>query len=309
MSDNIQYAPVIVFAYKRKSHLERCLVSLSECEGAKYTEVIVFSDGNKNEKDLDDVTDVRICLEKWKDSGKFKNFEIVKREKNYGLAKSVISGVTEAFSEYERIIVVEDDLILAKDFLRYMSDGLKYYKDRKNYGSISAYTYDLKGLKKYKKDIYVLRKGDCWGWATWKDRWQNVDWELKDFETYLADKSRRKDFSYLEVGLEDQLIAQVEGRLDAWAARWIFHLFNNELVTVYPRVCRAVNIGLDGSGVNCSNYDISNKVLYSDKNVCHFEDLEVNKSLEKEVSRLGKRKTWDILMDILHILRLRLTKK
>ena len=28
---------------------------------------------------------------------------------------------------------------------------------------------------------------NSWGWATWKDRWENVDWEVKDYEQFKKD--------------------------------------------------------------------------------------------------------------------------
>lgn len=283
------YAPVIVFAYNREMHIRSCIESLANCDSASDFDVIVYSDGYKNDKDKDKVEAVRDYLFRISDNKSFKSFRVIERNSNYGLAKSVINGVTETLENYESVIVVEDDLILSKDFLLYMNGALDYYSSIGRYGSISAYTYNLKGLRKYKKDVYVLRKGDCWGWATWRDRWQKVDWELKDFESYLNDKKRRKDFSRLELGLESQLIAQHKGTLDAWAARWIFHLYNNNLVTVYPTVCRAINRGFDGSGQNCGNYDISNKTLSVGTHLCKFEDLKINRRLEREIGRMGRK--------------------
>ena len=196
--------------------------------------------------------------------------------------------MTETLEKYEDVIVVEDDLILSKDFYDYMNDGLNYYRDKSEYASICAYTYALSALRNYKKDVYAIRKADCWGWATWRDRFQKADWELKDFDKYLSDKKKRKDFSSLEQGLEEQLIMQHNGTLDAWAARWIFNMYNSNLLSVYPRVCRAVNIGLDGSGTNCETTEQFDNMLYNSDKPCEFEELHINKRIEKEIGNLGK---------------------
>lgn len=47
------------------------------------------------------------------------------------------------------------------------------------------------------------------------------------------------------------LVNQMEGKIDSWAVRWCYHLFKNDLMTVYPRTSKALNIGLDGSGTHC----------------------------------------------------------
>ena len=284
----MENAPVVVFGYNRCEKLYNCLKSLMDCDLSENTDVFVYADGAKNDTDIPKVMETRNMLYKLKEEHPFHLFELIEREHNLGLGRSVITGVTEVLEKYGRIIVVEDDLLLSKDFLRYMNGALEFYNDKKMYGSISAYTYPLKNLEKYDKDIYAMRKGECWGWATWWDRWKNVDWDLKDFDKYLADKRWRKGFANLEVGLEEQLIEQHAKRLDAWAARWCFHLYNNDLLTVYPKVCRAINVGTDGSGANCSEtHDFDNLLNNNDKE-CMFEDLGINHVLEKEVSKRGR---------------------
>lgn len=282
-------SPIAVFCYNRKDKIESCLNSLVECEMVESTEIFVFSDGAPKDRSLSEVNEVRRFLIQFLSAHKNLHISIIKRDENYGLAKSIISGVTQVIKEHGSVIVIEDDLVLSKDFLVYMNNALDFYRDKSRYGSISAYTYPIRQLKRYKKDVYALRKGECWGWATWLDRWENVDWELQDFDSYIIDKKKRKSFSSLEKGLEEQLILQHEKKLDAWAARWCFHLFNNDLLTIYPKNCRAINIGLDGTGVNCAiDSNRYRGVLNSAGYECKFEELEVNKRFERAVAKYGK---------------------
>ena len=280
-------APIVIFVYKRVDKVKTLLESLNDALFSELTDVFVYSDGFKNNNDRAAVEEVRDYLKSYK--GKFRSFNIVYRDTNIGLARSIISGVSEVIDRSGRVIVLEDDLIVSEDFIQYMNDALDYYEDDLRYGMISSYTTDHECLKTYSRDIYCMERGDCWGWATWKNRWEGIDWELNDFEDYLADRDRRRRFAGLQIGLEEQLIMQHTGRLDAWAARWIFHLFNQHMLTVYPKVCRTINIGFDGSGTNCGykSYDLSRLNKGTEK--CRFEKLSADYRIQRSQLDLSIR--------------------
>ncbi len=289
----MKYAPVAVFGYSRDDKLERCLEALEKNPLVDKTDLFLFLDGEKGELDHEKVERVRHLAYQYQKKSKFNKVIITAQTKNLGLANSIIGGVTRVINEYQKIIVVEDDLIVSEDFLAYMNKGLDYYEDMKEYGSVSAYTYPLPELRNYNKDIYVTHKGECQGWGTWCDRWNEVDWSLSDFDSYLHDKEKRKAFDAIEKGLDQMLIAQQAGKVDSWAVRWCYHLFVHELLTVYPRVSRVWNIGFDGSGVNSGdseidamrhNGDMKNVRECGEKSAVIFERMPVNEKLEHKAA-------------------------
>lgn len=283
------FAPVVLFAYKRRDKLEKCLQALEANYGVDRTVLYVFCDGPKKKDDELAVQEVREYMYTYKEKCKFRDVYIVESEKNKGLANSIIDGVTDVINKYGSVIVVEDDLITTSDFLHYMNGALTYYKEMKEYGSISAYTLPLRQLKGYSKDIYVTRKGECWGWGTWQDRWDKVDWSVEDFDEYFVDKKKRKLFNSIEYGLDRMLVMQMNGEIDSWAVRWCYHLFFHGLFTVYPKESKTFNIGFDGSGThgesNSNFYGKRNKYTSTNYN---FERLTVNYKLEKESSKYVK---------------------
>lgn len=146
-------------------------------------------------------------------------------------------------------------------------------------------------LASYPHDMYVLKKGDCWGWATWKNRWEKADWDMSLFKSYLKDKAKRQEFSHLQFDLEDQLWWQYEGSSDTWAARWLFSMYMNDMWTVYPKVTRVVNGGLDGSGENC---DATTKVMIgknppigAEPQNINFEKLLPDDEIQKAIYELS----------------------
>lgn len=276
----MQKSPVIVFAYKRADKLFHCLSSLNNCYGVKDTDLFVFCDGPKYEKDNQAVSQVRELLEEQREKLLFHDVTYYYSERNKGLANSIIEGVTKIVNLYNTAIVVEDDLVVSRDFLDYMNSALDYFADDMRYGSISAYTLPLKKLKKYSNDIYVTRKGDCWGWGTWKNRWNQVDWEVSDYGLYKKNCFRRWGFNSLQVGLDKMLEKQMNGEVDSWAVRWCYHLYKNHLLTVYPRETRTINIGVDGTGTHCDKSEIY-QTLFEEKNLSYrMEKYEVDRSLE-----------------------------
>lgn len=248
-------APIALFAYKRADKLEKCIKALEKNQGVEETDLYIFADGAKGEKDGDEVRAVRCYIDNYQKESRFRNVFVEKKEKNVGLANSIIAGVTSVINQYGKVIVVEDDLITTPDFLNYMNGALDYYEEDLVYGSISAYTYPLKELENYEKDVYATKKGECWGWATWKNRWENVDWEVRDFPQYRRSYRKRRAFKKLETGLDRMLVNQMTGKIDSWAVRWCYHLFKTGQLTVYPKCSKTVNIGMDNSGTHCGNLD------------------------------------------------------
>ena len=279
-----QLSPVVVFAYKRADKIEKCLKALQRNILADKTQVYLFADGAKSDKDRLDVEETRNFIREFEKGHGFAGLKVYYRECNMGLANSIITGVTEIIEKYGKVIVVEDDLITSIDFLLYMNDALVYYDKMEKIGEISAFTHPLKGLQKYEHDVYVTRKAECWGWVTWKDRWELADWEMSSYPLFLRNR-QKKEFEKLQKGINKMLCMQMGGKLDSWAVRWCYSLFMNGRLTVYPKISRARNIGFDGSGVHCgSTNQYQNEEINSKADKCRFEKLDVNRQLEKEAA-------------------------
>ena len=246
------YAPVVVFAYNRADKIVKCLESLEKNQEASQTELIIYSDAARNEKDQEAVRNTRKVLKDYKKKARFLSVSVIEAGYNKGLSASIIEGVTGVLSRYKKAIIIEDDLIVSENFLSFMNGALNFYRDNIKIGAISGYTYPLKELERYKNDVYVLRKGDCWGWATWADRWNGALWAEIDFRTYFADKGLRKKFENTENGWDLLMLLQSKGKISSWAIRWVLNLLKEDLWTIYPKSSYVTNTGFDGSGTHSS---------------------------------------------------------
>lgn len=294
------YTPVALFAYNRADKLRVCLNALENNDDATQTELYVFADGAKGAKDAAQVREVREFLQEYSCRSMFKSVIIKEAAGNHGLAASIISGVTEVISRYGQIIVVEDDLVTSSDFLRYMNGALDFYQDKPRYGSVSAYTFPMKVLENYPKDVYMTKKGECWGWGTWADRWNNVDWKVSDYEQYVENIALQQEFEKLQYGLDRMLKRQMNGEIDSWAVRWCYYLFRNDLLTVYPKESRILNSGFDGSGTNCGIGTAGKDIGSGTGRKCHYEELTFDSYLASRAAVAEKPSIWVRIQDFVN---------
>jgi hypothetical protein len=242
-----QLAPIALFTYNRPEHTRLTLEALAKNELASDSDLIIYSDGPKNDAGAGKVQAVRNYLHTV--SG-FKSITINEKEKNCGLANSIINGVTEVVNKYGIIIVLEDDMVTSPYFLRYMNDALKIYQNEEKVISIHGYMYPVKAQL---PETFFLHGADCWGWATWKRGWDLFEADGKKLQTEL--KSRKLFFAFNMNGsfpFADMLEGQIQGRNDSWAIRWHASAFLKNKLTLYPGHSLLLNTGNDQSGSNRS---------------------------------------------------------
>lgn len=240
----MSYAPIALFTYSRADHTKRAVESLLHNAEAKDSDLFVFSDGPKTPAKAAAVQGNRDYVHTI--TG-FKSVTIIERETNWGLANSLIAGITEVINKYEKVIVVEDDLILSPFFLQFMNEGLEKYKDDERVGTISAY---LPPLDEKLPDTFLLMYFQCWGWATWKRAWDLFNPDTK----YLLRKLRFKKTKF-DVGggcgNYGNLLCHKYGLVDTWYLRYYASLFLKGKLSLYPGMSMATNEGCDGTGTHC----------------------------------------------------------
>lgn len=240
-------APVVVFCYNRPQHLRQTLEALRRNALANRSPLIVFSDGAKNDRDAGLVAEVRALLSEL--SG-FESIEIVAAAANTGLANSVISGVSQVLRQYDRVIVLEDDMISTTDFLDYMNTALETYQHRQDIFSVTGYTPPLAFPVGYPHDVYLAPRASSWGWGTWRNRWQQADWQVQDFDEIKKDPRRIAQLNEGGNDLWPMLVKQQRGVIDSWAIRWTLAQIQHGAYGLYPVRSKIKNIGTDGSGTN-----------------------------------------------------------
>ncbi len=238
----MEIAPIALFVYSRLEHTKKVVEALKENDLAKESKLFIFSDGPKTKEQRSSVSQVREYI---KTINGFKSVKIFESKKNKGLASSIIYGVTKIVNKYGKIIVLEDDIVTSKYFLKFMNEALEKYKNEKKVISISGYTYPIKNLP----ETFFINGINSWGWATWKRAWKDFEFDGEKLLFELKNRNLESELNYNDAYpylkmLEDQ----INGNNNSWAIRWYASNFLKKKLTLYPGKSLVLNIGVDGTG-------------------------------------------------------------
>jgi hypothetical protein len=245
----MKYAPITLFVYNRPEHTKKTIEHLMA--NAEFTEsdFYVFSDGPRNDRDMSRIYAVREMVR----SFNLNNIVLVEREKNFGLASSIISGITELCERSGRVIVVEDDLLVSPYFLDYMNRALDRYADNSKVMQVSGYIYPIKWNKQGgETDAFFMPVTTSWGWATWQRAWSKFDIEATGYKALRNDIKLRNKFNLNGAyPYFSMLKKQRTGKVDSWAIRWYLTVMLAQGLVLFPRYSLVMNSGFDGSGTHC----------------------------------------------------------
>jgi len=242
----MNYSPIALFVYKRPEHTRRTLESLMRCPEFADSPLYVFCDGVKKEEDKFQVMQARDVVRSLVGT----RAEIIESPTNRGLANSIISGVTTLCDKYQRVIVVEDDLVVAPQFLEFLNAALEKYDNEPSVMQVSGHMFPVPEFANRTEALF-LPFTTSWGWGTWKRAWDYFDAEADGWEVLQTDKKMQERFNldgcfdYFQM-----LKQQMSGEIDSWAIRWYWSVFKNNGCVVFPTASYVNNIGFDGSGTH-----------------------------------------------------------
>lgn len=281
-------APVALFVYNRPDHTRRTVEALQKNKLASQSDLFVFSDGPRNPAGTAGVQQVREFI---RGIEGFRSVTLIERDRNFGLAKSIIDGISQVMRDFDRAIAVEDDLLTNPDFLTYINLGLDRYAKEHQIFSLSGYNYPIVPPSSYSFDAYFAYCPMCWGWGTWKDRWQKIDWSVSDYPAFTKDREQQKSFDRGGSDLSWMLGRQMAGKIDSWDIIWAYSHFKNDAVALLPVVSKVYNIGFDRSGIHCRRAPFRQALLTADTSWEYRfpEFVELHPYFVDEIRRLRHR--------------------
>lgn len=236
---NGDLAPIVLFTYNRPRHTKATLDALKANHLAPRAVLYIYQDGLKEN-----------ATKSNENSKYFKEITLIQRERNFGLADSIIDGVTNIINKYGTIIVLEDDIVVSPVFLDFMNAALNYYKDQPKVWSIAGWGYPI--TTQDLGDCYFWRIPHCWGWASWSDRWQHFK---RDMSLDFKNSFNKSDIAYINLdGAADyfsHFTLNHKGKLKTWAIFNYLIAHKHNALTLCPSISYIHQIGFDGSGVHC----------------------------------------------------------
>lgn len=255
MDNNL--SPIVLFVYNRPEHTRKTLRALSKNNLASESVLYIYCDGTPIDciselKENNDLVKKVIREEQW-----CKEVVIIEAETNKGLANSVISGVTEIVNRYGKIIVLEDDLVTSTYFLEYMNNALNVYANNLEVIQISGFSFPSPKIKSTNSS-YFLTLTSTWGWATWKQAWDIIDFECSDYKILKKDKNLAYRFNHNgSYDYKKMFLQQMESdKISSWGIRFYWNAFKQNAVILFPDKSLVINNGWDSSGKHKDSYDI-----------------------------------------------------
>ena len=253
----MSYAPILLFVYNRPEHTRRCIESLLKNSLASESHLFIYADGSKDSTQQEAVNEVRNYIRTIKG---FKQITLMERSENWGLARNIIDGVTTQVNRYGKVIVLEDDLVVAPYFLQFMNDALEVYKNEPRVGHIQACDFTQDSSL---PATFLIKWTGSWGWATWDRAWKHFNPNGNELLQELEERKLTHVFDFNgKYGFTRMLRRQIEGKNNSWAIRWNASLFLKDILSLNVGRSLVQNEGFDGSGTNCGGGGLYASHLY-----------------------------------------------
>jgi hypothetical protein len=236
-------APIALFAFRRPWSTLQSLFALSRCPESGDSELTIYCDAPRSSKDQENVALVREIAHSRTWCGRTR---VIERSANLGLARSIISGVGELCESHGRVIVLEDDLLVAKGFLAYMNAALERYADEPRVAQISGHQFPIgfpPGTSAF------LPVTTSWGWGTWQRAWASFE-EHPDISPLRSASVRWAFDQQGTYPYSGMLLDQMAGRGDSWAIRWNWSVFRSQKLILHPSCTLVRNIGFGGEATH-----------------------------------------------------------
>ncbi len=239
---NGEIVPVVVFAYARPQFLERTLAAL---EREEVPLVYVFCDGPKTEQERALTREVRAIAER---ATRHERVVIV-RDHNWGLGRSILSGVTDVLRKHPWVVVLEDDLEFAAGTYRYFCTALERYRDEPRVMSVTGWTHPRVTPTVLSTDAYFDGRAESWSFATWARAWQGMD---QPAHSKYA-QCRKLGLDPYRYGKDLAAMVRAEVPSNLWAVRFAYHHLLNDGLCLRPRRSLVNHVGFDTFATNAPN--------------------------------------------------------
>ena len=235
-------APIVMISYNRPDFVRLSMNNVALANNSANHDIFMFVDGPRNDGDKVKQDEIFEIVESYQKQ--LPKLTIIRRERNYGCRGNIVDAISTIITRYGKAIIIEDDILISRTFLDYMDIALDFYKNDKSIWSINAYqSPNLKIPKDYPHDVYLDPVNMCWGWGTWEDRWNQVDFDLRDWKTDRENPDIISKLNRTGRHFINMIDAQAEGRLKTWDVQCLYHVVKNGLMSIEPRYQLSKNIG------------------------------------------------------------------
>lgn len=240
---------ITITAWRRPQYLRRVLEALSRCTGVDGYRILLSVDGGYPDRQ-EEISGVAGSIGV--------DAEVIYHDRNLGCAGNTFFALEWGFSQpVASVIHLEDDTEPSQDFLRYMEACLGRYAGDHSVFTVSGHQRRFEAHPGHgvhcrigPGDEGLIRRRQWftpWGWAIWRDRWEEVrdGWfgmEWRKWRVWVWRRIHRTDTVYAEGRTFRRLIR--ESDKGSWGIP-MNQYWRRGRWEIAPDVSRVQNIGAE----------------------------------------------------------------
>ena len=186
---------ILLLGFNRVDYFQQTLEALEANKAAHDCDLHVYLDGGENARQSDLVALVK--------KSSFTNPSFVLREDNWSIGRHLIDARRVLFDEllYDRVILLEDDMLLAPSYIQTVLDLLDWSKDSCDIGTVMAYNinHDSTELQSNQMQDVVATNRHFWGYAMTREVWNTIKHIIYDFEKKYLSKNTYRNRSHFRI--------------------------------------------------------------------------------------------------------------
>jgi len=282
-----ELAPVIIPTCNRWQHFQNLVRSLQACPGAEKTHLYIALDAPFSESVVEEN---RRILQISEELTGFARVTIWQRESNLGAVQNITDAVDQVFQNHDRLILLEDDNIVAKNFFLFMNQALNQFAGDPQCFSISGYHYQKSQASDPAVDFYRASYFAGWGVGIYRDRFFHPTTKCGDrpSEFFLNPINLWKAYCLtphlFRMYMEGRLLGKVYGDV-------LFSLIcmQEGRYSVFPALTKVINRGADGSGQHC---EASIEIFHEDFEKENQESFDFSPCLAADIHFCKENRKW-----------------
>ncbi len=237
--------PVAVIGFVREKVLGRTLTGLAAADEVLDRDIYVYLSSPRNDEELIKTNKVLEVVKEFQQT-LLPNIKIIQRTENNGCSLNIRYAIDNTIAKQGRVIVVEEDVLVSRTFLRFMDAALDFYEKDKRVWCINGYNnLFLKIPKKYRHGVFLNPRNMAWGWGTWVDRWQATDFSTDRWPEFKANNDNLRKLADAGSDVPAMVDSVHSSNGDAWDAQASFYLVENGLYCVEPIHSLTKTIGIN----------------------------------------------------------------
>lgn len=274
--------PILFIIFRRK---DVALRSFERIKSIKPSKLYIACDGPRNnvegEKKLVEATREAILNQVDWDC----KVKTLFQKENLGCSLGVYTAINWLFENEEHGIILEDDCVVQCSFFPFVKELLEKYKDDERIGMIAG-TNQIAKKCKMTSSYCFSKYAACWGWATWKRAWANMDLNMLFLKKHKNDVLSSRGYHAKENRRWNYQLKMIKHNyVSAWDWQWYFSLASQNQLCIFPKVNLVSNIGNDKEATHTGMGNIYIESKDIDFPIIHPYYIMPNECFDKEFYR------------------------